>query len=390
MRNMNVICVAMTTWEGDYMKAVVQLMTALGQQTKVLFVDYQFTWKDVLMGWVGRSKLPVARMLGWEPRLREITEGESTVHVLTPMPILPINWIKNHWLHRIFNELNAEIIAYSIKKARKQLGMVNAEMINAYNPVIGLPLQKKVGVEATYYYCYDEISQSEWCKTHGPRFEEEFAEKVDGVVVSSEPLMEKFKGANKNVQWIPNGVDFPLFHQAFSPQGNVDQPRVCYIGSLDFRVDFDMLQSAITSLPAVQFDLVGRVIETQKVRELQAFPNVHVHGPQSGADLPAFLQQATVGIIPFVKNEFTRNIYPLKINEYLAAGLPVVMTDFAQLSGFDGLAEVVNGEAAFEGALAKALTENDSALRFERAERAHDNSWEKRAHTLFQLLSQPA
>ena len=51
-------------------------------------------------------------------------------------------------------------------------------------------------------------------------------------------------------------------------------------------------------------------------------------------------------VIPFVHSPQTRAIYPLKLNEYLAAGLPVVATPFADMSGFEDLVRLADDPEA--------------------------------------------
>jgi hypothetical protein len=68
--NENIVCVSNTTWEGFYTKSTVQLLSLLAQQNKVLFVEYPFTWKDLLFTIIGKGRAPVARMLGLKKGLK--------------------------------------------------------------------------------------------------------------------------------------------------------------------------------------------------------------------------------------------------------------------------------------------------------------------------------
>ena len=70
MKKPDIICISMTTWAGDYMKTVVHMMSQLAMEHRVLFVDYAFTWKDILLSLIGKSNAPISRMLGLKPRLR--------------------------------------------------------------------------------------------------------------------------------------------------------------------------------------------------------------------------------------------------------------------------------------------------------------------------------
>ena len=100
------------------------------------------------------------------------------------------------------------------------------------------------------------------------------------------------------------------------------------MGSLDATVDFPLLTEVAAALPHISFVLVGQSDQEyhDTVRELAESPNVHWLGRKPWSDLPAYLWGFDVGIIPFALTDFTAGGSPLKLFEYLAAGLAVVAT----------------------------------------------------------------
>jgi glycosyltransferase involved in cell wall biosynthesis len=113
-----------------------------------------------------------------------------------------------------------------------------------------------------------------------------------------------------------------------------------------------------------------------------AFPNVTLAGPQPAAELQGWVQQMDVCLIPFVKNKFTAGIYPLKINEYLAAGKPVVSTRFAPLQEFEDIVFLAEPNQ-FGDAMQKALSTGEKA---EYQAFARNNDWMQRAESLEKIL----
>ncbi|MFY0606786.1 MAG: glycosyltransferase [Cyclobacteriaceae bacterium] len=384
----DIICVSMTTWEGDYMKAVVHMMGNLAANNRVLFIDYAFTFKDLIMGFLGQSNIPVGRMIGMSPRLRKISYHGHELHHLTLPPILPINWINNTWVFDLIMNAQIKLISKVIlRKILRKLEFHKPIMINAFNPIMGLGIQKALNIQKSIYYCYDEISAADWCNKHGERTEREYAKQVDLVVVTSSALLESKIKINSNTILIKNGVDFDLFHQAFNESQRSQHNTIGYIGSLDFRVDYNLLIQLITLRPEYNFVFAGRIIDHKNCERLKSFSNVQLLGAKQPSELPGILSQIDVAIIPFVKNEFTRNIYPLKINEYLAAGLPVITTDFADLSDFFDLIYIKEDEVGFSQTLEDAHL-NSHSSQLKRIKMAMTNDWSTRKQQLEEAIVQ--
>ncbi|MEI7503461.1 MAG: hypothetical protein WCJ61_09265, partial [Paludibacter sp.] len=93
-----------------------------------------------------------------------------------------------------------------------------------------------------------------------------------------------------------------------------------------------------------------------------------------------------VGIIPYIVNDVNRNIYPLKINEYLAVGVPMVMTPFAVLPEFEGIVSISENMADFAKKL-EDETKNDTKEKIEqRIKFAATNSWDARTESFSDII----
>jgi hypothetical protein len=92
-------------------------------------------------------------------------------------------------------------------------------------------------------------------------------------------------------------------------------------------------------------------------------------------------------LIPFLCNTLTASIYPLKINEYLAAGKAVVSTAFSDdIQGFSEYIYLAQDHTAFIGQIERALQENDPAMVQNRSALAETNSWAARIQQLWQEI----
>jgi glycosyltransferase involved in cell wall biosynthesis len=388
IRNEKILIIGFPAWEGDYLKSTVQLASELARENEVLYVEYPFTWKDVATGMIGKGKAPWQRVIGKEQRLRqlELANGAS-INVLTLPPMVPVNFINNEMMYDALMLGNAKRAFKAIQSAMQSLGIEKPVVINAFNPFLGVFLARQFDEKALIYYCYDEIGAAKWAGKHGARLEYRLMRQADAVVTTSQPLFEsKMPHAHRSFL-VKNGVDFDLFHQEPTPGKEQRSVKtIGYLGSLDERIDFDLLEYTIAKLPHRQFCFVGRVNSPEAGRLLQ-FPNVKIMGSQPASSLPGWVQQFDACMIPFLKNELTAGIYPLKINEYFAAGKPVVATNFGDLRDFQHLIGIAETKEEYPVLLEYILSNNSSTLTSTRIAFARHNSWQHRAAELGRAIN---
>lgn len=386
----SIVCLGQTTWEGDFQKAVVQLMTELSVRHRILYVDYQYTLKDWALGVAGRQPMPVQEAARLRNPLSKKTFANGTeVFVWTPPLMLPVNWMLPS-LHDFFVKQNVSRLVKGLRRVMKQLNMNRPLVINGLNPVFGLPMLDQLNECATIYYCFDEITIINWMSRHGSRYEPAYLQRVDAVVTTSETLRRAKSTIQPNAYCVKNGVNFDLFNQAYSlaqkqPPLN---PIVGYLGTADNRVNIDIVDYCARTMPDVTFQFIGDVHEPRLTQRLSVYPNVIFTPPHQPADLPPLLAQMQAAMIPFVCNEHTYTIYPLKINEYLAVGLPVVSTCFSILDDFDGVIELADTPEDFAQALRRALNDKSPGRLSERINMARNNSWAKRAEEFEAVIRQ--
>ena len=374
----SIICIGQTSWKGDFQKAVVQLMTELSARHRVLFVDYLYTAKDLVSG---QQDVPVRDILFGNPLTKIANEPGEDLYVWTPPVILPINWLAAK-SHDQFLQLNMNRLLSRLRSVMKNLNMHRPLIINAFNPVVGLPMLGKLNECATLYYCFDEITTAgDWMSRHGARYEETYLRRVDVVVTTSETLRQDKSILQPQTYCVKNGANFDLFNQTrqLAQQHPPEKPVVGYLGSADNRVNIDIMEYCVRTMPDVEFQFIGEVHEPRLPERLGAFPNVTFIPPHQPAELPPLLAKWSVGMIPFVCNKHTYTIYPLKINEYLASGLPVVSTPFSILDDFDGIIELADTPEQFAQALRRALADTTVQRVQQRVDMAQRNSWAERA-----------
>ena len=376
-----IICHSFPAWDTPYVKSTVELMKRLSGQYRVIFVDYHYTWKDLFSNPSACWK----RLLGIQNRWRQINTRFGTIEVYQSPPVLPINWVNQIWLFRLLAMVNAFLVKGTIHRVNKRVNPEDTVLVNAFNPVYGKLTHKAWQVSRTVYYCYDEISGTEWSGKWGARYEQEYLKMVDQVICSSSQL-QRVKGvANPNCTHVPNGVDLTVFDEA--PLTKTKNQVIGYIGALDNRIDTALIHEMAKKLPGYEFQLVGPIKSSVLEKELDSLPNVKLLGSKPQSDLPAYIAEMDLCIIPFVKNSLTAAIYPLKINEYLAMGKPVISTDFSDLSDFSGFVSIAESKEAFIQAIQRELKGNTRLRIQKRISFAKKNGWESRAESFARLIA---
>lgn len=388
-----IICISFPAWEGNYVKSTVQLMKAMAPHEQILFVDYPYTYKDLadkLLRRKGFAK--IRRVTGVLPRLRtEHLPNGGSINILSLPPMMPTNWMPRGRILDRALEFNLSRMKEHIWAAMEQLEIHHPIVVNAFNPVFGQGLVRAFNPILEIYYCYDEISAAPWQKRHGSWAEKAYAPKVDGIICSSSALQEAKRSLNPNCMLVNNGVEASFIDRLATCDplaANRSRKVIGYIGSIDTRIDLELLLPVIDRCPEYLFRFVGRVNSTAVENALQKKTNVELLGPKPLEELPEHLSSFDVGIIPFKVDELTAGIYPMKMNEYLAAGLPVVSTHFGDMRSFAQLARLGKSPLEFVHHIEESLQQNNRAIQMERKAFAAQNTWIQRGEQFRQLLEE--
>ena len=148
---------------------------------------------------------------------------------------------------------------------------------------------------------------------------------------------------------IGNGVDLSAYRTPTSRPTHVpDGPFAVYVGSVEERIDFDLLEAVARAgpLPVVVAGPAG----PEAAERLRRGSTIWL-GSVEPEKVPGLLKAATVGLLPHLDNDFTRSMDPMKVLEYLAAGLRVVSTPVQLPDGFAAWIEVASSTDEFISAI---------------------------------------
>lgn len=200
---------------------------------------------------------------------------------------------------------------------------------------------------------------------------------ADTVVVSSAALENYVKAFRSQACLIPNACDFPHFSQVpwRSPS---DPPVVGYYGAIADWFDSDLVADLAEMRPHWQFLLVGSTY-TADTRRLKCLPNVKLLGEKPYGEIPEWVAQMDVLIIPFKKTPLTDATNPVKFYEIMAAGKPLVSVPLPELQGYTNLVRFAESATDFAHAIASLLQSETFAKYQERQNFARAHTWEPRS-----------
>jgi len=355
------------------------VMHLLAERNTVLWVNYHASRTPTASG----SDLKY--MLH---KLGQVAAGIKTpranLHVLTPL-VVPLPG--SAWAKR----LNRALLVLQIRRA---LGKIRRGPVQvwSFTPDVAY-LLGRFGEERVLYYCVDDHAQfTGYDAAQVLRDEEALCRRADLVVTTSMALQEARSPWNPNTILVPHGVDYDHFSRAVSDDlpvpadvAGIPRPRLGFFGLLRDWVDLDLLAEVARRRPEWHFVLLGD--STVDLTPYQALPNMHFLGRKPYADLPAYCRQFDVGLIPFKLNELTRAVNPIKLREYLAAGVPVVSTPLPEVERYVPLVEIAATADEFTAAIARALAA-DPAQRIARSGAMREERWGEKVEVLCDRVAQ--
>lgn len=245
------------------------------------------------------------------------------------------------------------------------------------------------------YHAYDLYAEAPGWSEQLEAEEARLVGRADLVLGSSRTIVDQLaaRGAERPV-YLPNGVDFAAFSNPGAAPDEVERlshPRVGYVGALNRKVDLELLHAIASARPdwhIVQIGDIGSLDERgwRQLERLRRLGNVSLLGEVHYERLPAAMAALDVGLLAYrVSGDvWTRGIYPLKLHEYLAAGLPVVSSDIPSVHEYSQVVEIVPSDhacwiAAIERGIQRRHDSEGVALR---RRIAAANDWDERADQL--------
>jgi glycosyltransferase involved in cell wall biosynthesis len=276
----------------------------------------------------------------------------------------------------------------SLRCAARRLALVDPVALTT-NPLVAgfAPLEWTSG---TMFFGRDDWLSSPARREYWPAFEAAYTNiSRSGMAVTavSEQILERIAPTGPSAV-IPNGVEPAEWLTNVPPEpawmASIPHPRAIYVGTLDSRLDIEGIADLASRRPSLQVVLMGPQPAPEYLEPLRSLRNVHIRPSAGRTELVATLRNSDLALLAHRRTPLTEAMSPLKVYEYLAAGLPVVSVDLAPVRHIDPAVLLVETVADFADITERALALGP-ATEVHRREFVAENSWASRHRAILDL-----
>ena len=399
--NIDIIYMTLFPWNNEYSSVSLSFTKEFSKNNRVFYINHPCSLKDF---WRNR-KSDIAQkrkkaFLKGKMQYEEIPGLDpNQVIAIQPPLTIPINWLPRGGLYNFFYKINRRRVLKTIQKVIKDYKIKDYVYLNCYDPFfVGTLPKDQFSPKLNIYQCIDDFAIEPYSAKHGLPLENVAIQEADVVVVTSSNLVKIKKHMNSNIHLLPNAVDLTIFERAVSQKlplpsemTNIKTKTIGFTGNMDnVRFDFKLVKKLAEAHQDKTVVLVGPInCDDFYTLGLDKVPNIITTGAKNINDLPNYLQHFDVTIIPFELNKQTESIYPLKINEYLAAGKAIVSTSFSEdIKTFADWIYLAKDDHHFLQLIDVAIAENNNQRVVHRIEKAKTNTWTERVKAFWEIVSQ--
>jgi uncharacterized SAM-binding protein YcdF (DUF218 family)/glycosyltransferase involved in cell wall biosynthesis len=330
------------------------------------------------------------RIRNWWRGTKGFREERPNLFVYSPL-LVPLPY------SRVARAVNRLLLLRALRRWMRAIGFHRPIVWTFLPTPIALDLIDAIDPELTIYYCIDDLSASSPGAKRIVSSEQRLFAQADLVFVTSEKLRQRAARVSDHVHVFPFGVNFDQFDRVRHAPGGLPadlealkRPVIGYVGGLHQWVDQNLIVALASRMPEATFALVGPA--QADVSALAQCPNVRLLGQRPHDVVPQYVKGFDVAIVPYRVTDYTLNVYPTKLNEYLVMGVPVVATDLPEIRQYNvrhgDVVEVASDAPAFATAIRRALNDSSPPDVERRIAAAHANSWQRRMAAMNGLIEE--
>jgi uncharacterized SAM-binding protein YcdF (DUF218 family)/glycosyltransferase involved in cell wall biosynthesis len=386
IRNADIVCFSSIDWDFIWQGHQQIMSTLAAAGNRVLFVENTGVRAAALKD-LPRLK---SRLRNWWKGTKGFRQVQDNLFVYSPV-LLPFPY------SRLVRWINRHLLFSALQRWMHAIGFRRPLVWTFLPTPLVLDMIRRLDPELTVYYCIDDLASSSPQARRIRTSERQLFRQADLVFVTSEKLRERAERDAPRVHVFPFGVDFDKFAGVRAQADGVPadlrslpRPIIGYVGGLHQWLDQDLVAAAAARMPEASFVLVG---PTQTdVSRLARHANVHLLDARPHDQVPRYIKGFDVGVIAYRLSDYTAHVYPTKMNEYLAMGIPVVATDLSEVRRFNAqfgdIVRITHSQEEFVGALRAATQPPGAGDVARRIEVARRNSWDARIEQMAELIQQ--
>jgi glycosyltransferase involved in cell wall biosynthesis len=371
-----IICFS-NDWDSDPLSKK-HIMLRLAKRNRVLWINS-----------IGNRR-PTASIVDLKrviKKLRDFSQGHKKVdegiHVYSPIAVPFFSSAAARWINR-------KALQWGVRRACRRLGFqspITWTFVPASAEIAG-----SLGEHALVYHCVDEFSEFTGTdKAAILEMERGLLEKSDCVIVSSDRLYATKQAHNPNTFLVTHGVDVAHFRKACdaavavpAEMAALEGPVIGFFGLIADWVDLELIRYLAVSRPTWNFVLIGKT--TTKTQIFDRIENIHLLGQKPYEELPMYAKGFDVAILPFAINELTLAANPLKLREYLAAGLPVVSSAIPEAEKLNNVLRIGRSRTDFLNQIQEILDSGITGPQISISKQMDSESWDDKVEQLSQIF----
>ncbi len=372
----NIICISSIDWDFIW-QGHQEIMSALAKNgNRVLFIENTGVRSPGIKDIYRLKK----RFGDYFKGIKGIRKEMDGLYVYSPI-VLPFPY------SRVARQINKFILLSVISRWMKVMNFSNPIVWTFLPTGITLDVINGIDKKLVIYHCVDNFAGSSASAKKVKATEEKLLNISDTVFVTSKALYEHCIKHNDRVAIFPSGVntgDFEKIRAADTPPprelDGIKKPIIGYVGGIHKWVDQELVKFSAVNRPGYSFVFVGP-LQTD-ISLLAGIGNIHFLGNKKHDELPNLIKSFSVATIPYLVTEYTKNVYPMKLNEYLAMGKAVVSTDLPEVNIFNEKYRdtVVIGKDSreFTEGIDRAIKNDNREAAERRVKISGENSWKNR------------
>jgi len=293
------------------------------------------------------------------------------------------NWIP---LHKVINSLFAKFLLFvQTSKISSKNDILWVYWVQAYL------FARKLNLNGKYIFDIDHnIIDDENLPEHEK-------ERVSSILIDIAKRSKYILSASRSqIKWFEqrgysnclmarNGIDPQRFTKVPALPADlekVNSPRILYVGTLSKWINTTVLLQLIKKHPEWNFVFIGGNFKTEISDQLKQQANVVLLGFKLADEVPSYMGNADVGLGMYKDVEWL-DVDSMKFYEYLAAGVPVVSTDYHPFiqTDFNNLIKASNKLENLEKFIQEIISSGDEIKKDWQAKArqfVNQNTWNKR------------